>query len=560
MSAGSNPKLTANGSVISFMRRKVKRGADKREDTGGADDAAFKGSRSRKLKSGRSFNADKPNGTGSVVSGGSGTTGASSMSTAETIRRGVRARGNRLEPSLLVLRRALSAVFALATIVNIVSFVITSALFSDLCDNFDVLAMTSHRVVDLQEGISHVQLNLMSRDAGFARRYGEPAYEFETNVGVRHSREMLRLSLNDVESSHEHLYMSAAAGGNSLILKQYTDAMRPTEDLTPHGYVNRDNVTSTFRNMSLANVGLEYVSRGRSFWWAKEETLGPGELDVFWLTRNGPFVVLEAFNQSSMDASLAADGLASIVHYSNVAVLAVACFVFGFVSIAAMVPSVLSVQREKDRVFVIFRNVPMKVIRYMRDLLSMRILAAKRLQDDDDGEGAEQAAEFEENLLSRRNMVVSQDNDEDDDEHDKSKGEAGTGNGQFFSSVSRLFSFRSNRVGPQSKTHRPHRQRNFRNSSNNRMMTVKLAWPLIIFIAYYVATYIWRQDVVKTASYNRNEILWSSQAELAAPNIAFHLRNGIMYNEPHWVQRNLDKAAMQTSFLKNLVNGLACTY
>jgi hypothetical protein len=49
----------------------------------------------------------------SVASGGSGASGLSGQSSAETIRRGVRARGTKLEPSLLALRRSIIIVFVL---------------------------------------------------------------------------------------------------------------------------------------------------------------------------------------------------------------------------------------------------------------------------------------------------------------------------------------------------------------------------------------------------------------------------------------------------------------
>ena len=56
------------------------------------------------------------------------------------------------------------------------------------------------------------------------------------------------------------------------------------------------------------------------------------------------------------------------------------------------------------------------------------------------------------------------------------------------------------------------RARHYRNAASSRLRVfVSLLWPVGLFLAYFVGSEIWRQDILTFARYSRNEVLWSKQ-------------------------------------------------
>jgi hypothetical protein len=468
-------------------------------------------------------------------------------------------------------------------LVNTGSYVITTVLFQQLLKNFTIVVQAAQRAVQLQRGYSQVQLQVLSVDTKFSEIYGyvaghfckivhfldvthyaiksvlhsnppshlfsffcsEPGYKFETDIGFLFSNERIRTSVNEVERLHRILYLAAVDSGDSNLIDEYLKPLWRTEDLVPGKYVDRDHKISRFRNQSLSNLGLEYVAKQRTFWWYPPEQVRAYDLDTFWLENNGPFVLLDAFNTSIFTAARSSEGVATIVRISNLAVLVSACALFAIVSIAMMLPSIIFVQREKGTVYSIFRDVPVRVIRYLRDMISQKILQARGLNEE---EGADKI-EGDDALAFAANAGTAGDGLSDDDSNKKSSSRT---DGRFCACC------RKNRVDD-SHGHR-HHKRKFRNASNASRLIIEMLWPLAAYVIFYASTYVWRQDVVEYASYARNEVLWAAQAEVVAPNIAYLIRNAIMYNEPKWVQMNIDMATTQVLFMKDLVNGLCCTY
>ena len=114
--------------------------------------------------------------------GGSG----SSLSPAEMIRRGVKARSRLLEASLIKLRRSLVVVFAIVCATNVASFVVTQVLTTQLLTNLGSLRHNSQRAVLVQRTASVVQLLVAHGDASF----GFPLYDLVE--GYSWARERMR--------------------------------------------------------------------------------------------------------------------------------------------------------------------------------------------------------------------------------------------------------------------------------------------------------------------------------------------------------------------------------
>jgi hypothetical protein len=118
--------------------------------------------------------------------------------------------------------------------------------------------------------------------------------------------------------------------------------------------------------------------------WALNSTslIVNNNTDVFWLQYNGYANVASAFNQSMMMQYERSATQADAALLANNVILGVALSLCLLVAAAVIAPAIVAVLREKHAVFDTFLEVPLPVIRALRQRVADRIAALRKAKED----------------------------------------------------------------------------------------------------------------------------------------------------------------------------------
>jgi PAS domain-containing protein len=111
--------------------------------------------------------------------------------------------------------------------------------------------------------------------------------------------------------------------------------------------------------------------------------------------------------------------------------------------------------------------------------------------------------------------------------------------------------------GASAETLLARKARKYRKATSVRLtMTLAMIWPVLIYVAYFIGTYFWKEDVVQFSRYAKSEVLWSRQAQFFISQLNFCARNAYGYDEPRVVQDGIDCVRSNSVLLSALQDAL----
>ncbi len=496
----------------------------------------------------------------SVLSGGSSQSRFSRLSAAEMVRRGVAFRASRMEPSLVSLRNSVLTTFAIAALINILSYAVMRTSFDALITNFQTVVDCAARAVYVQRGVEQVQMQVFSN---YNTSPAYPNYNFVAEVDFDFSNERIRTSVNDVERLHQKLYVEAESlGGASRAF--YLNPIWRVQDLVPGSYVSRDHYETKAQNVSFMNLVIDYIAKQRSFWWYPITQVYPNDGDTFWIENNGASVLQEALNISLFQASSSSEGTSQTVSLANYVVLIVAIGVFSMVALVAIVPAINVVLGVQNDVYHVFAQVPIRVVRNLRDSLAHKILTAKAVEDSNGEDQALDMAAWDSAGAPAEGAAILGDASAASAEeaaaaaarlHTEEEAEALVGGCRGAFSRCRLAPLSGGAgAGGGSGKARP-----FRRAANTRFTLVsRMLLPVLFFCLYFALTFWWRQVVNVNAAFFRSEVLWGAELQVLIPSVAYALRNALTYQTPQvWVPNWVNISETQLQVAAELIDSLS---
>ena len=293
-------------------------------------------------------------------------------------------------------------------------------------------------------------------------------------------------------------------------------------------------------------------------------------------------------------SSSAADAVA----LGNAVVLGVALSTFAAVILFVILPSVLGVLQEQREVFDVFAAVPLKIVRHVRDRLAERLsaLAREASGEEDGAEGAPQGEELSlAALMGDGGGSVHGSVKGADDRHDSSglggslrlRPQAGAGLALAIAnanaSAARSRSAKDEDGDEESlkkaaalgacrcRSRSPlcccggaaggedhvARRKFAKATSGFVSLLTRMVWPVLCFVAYYVAMYVTRSQVTKLANESRVSVQWVCELEVLVPSVGQAMRNALAFSEPKFTATWLDVAEERADFLLDVVNAVA---
>jgi PAS domain S-box-containing protein len=165
-------------------------------------------------------------GPGSVHSKGSKGSGGSGTSVSDILRRGVFAKGKRLESSLILLNRAIIMAFIVVALMNIISCIVTTILYNQLIANFNRVHDAGERGLALQRVYGDTQ-SLQLHNSGLSPLPANGTLKVESLLANTKTYETLNLKLYaelDTQLPAEvFLYTGASTRVEELLIGQYID-------------------------------------------------------------------------------------------------------------------------------------------------------------------------------------------------------------------------------------------------------------------------------------------------------------------------------------------------
>ena len=359
------------------------------------------------------------------------------------------------------------------------------------------------------------------------------------------SNERIRTAVATAETLNDQLYLDAQSMGGAA-RDFYLQPTWITYDLVEGSFKSLDDFSATPRNISFANYMLEYIAKQRTFWWYTGSATVPSDPVVWWLNTNGPGTLSDAMNASMFQAFSESTSTSDAVKLSNYLVLLVALTVFTLVACVAIIPAIVAVMREQHEVFDVLAEVPLRVIRQLRDAAAEKVAAMKRADEGED-QAIEVAGAFGEDMdaeaaaaaleaaeASVRGQLLEPRVDE------PQRGSSCCVKG---------------RVAPQ-----PKRRTYRRAASGLSLLMLRLLWPVLLFCLYFVLTFFWRDTVNNTVKYFRSEVLWGAELQLLVPMVSYSLRNALLYNSsavwvPFWINKTASQMQLASTLLDSLTYG-----
>jgi len=514
---------------------------------------------------------------GSVFTKG---TSSTESTITDVLRKGVTARGVKLERSLINLKRSIILVFLVIAVLNAISLAVTSSLFADLKNNLRLVAMNGDRALYMNRAVGDIQSLVLNSEG-----------TMNIPDGIPHVKERLGIWVDHFEELHRELYLSVD-GVLAEELELYTEPKVKVLDLIPGTYVDRLNWTAVERYIGLANAGLEMISKIRLVLALKDGNVTMDKSPVWYTMINGIGAVRQAMNQSLMAADLRSKGHVDNIELANLIVMIVAESILALIMVGVMVPSVNSVLYAKQRIFNTFLDVPVSIIRALRSRVQKKLEAIARAENEED-QGIDienvvveemEGSGPENNLASPRDNNhrggISGNNSESsgdsslnhalqmyqaklhnehgslgkiehsDDDYEDEKGCCSC------SSKRNCCTRRHRDEVDEIRTHR-RRRRRYRNTSSARLaLLIGMVWPLLCYVAYFGALYSWRHSVADEVRYIKSEVLWTKQTQFYTGEVNILLHNAFSYCIPEFVEHALNESKAVEDSLEFLQNSL----
>jgi len=538
------------------------------------------------------------NGARSVKHGGtivSKESGASTSSITDLLRKGVARSSARLERSLKLLKRSIIIVFLAIATLNLISIIITSVLFGQLKKNLLLVGMNGDRALYMNRAIGYVQSLILSAENKFVIPES-PSY----------IRGKVQGWVDNLEDLHRQLYVSVDGSIPEEVLL-YTKPLVRMDDLVLESYVNRTTWETSYRQVGLANGVLELISKLRLVQALDYQNVTLDKTEVWFVMHNGMAELQKAINRSVMLADDRTSTHVANIELTNLIVTIIAEVVLFLIILFVMMPAVNSVAKTKQKIFNTFLDVPVNIIRALRNRVQKKVEAVIRSENDEDhamdidnnvdeteagtnldfiGLEKDKIQQYNNNhhqngllhsprppMISGNGSVASSDNglgralqanqlvipinsgdhsdDDDDDTYSKRNIFCGCcDHGHHHSST-------KNSVSPTLPGGRKRRQRSFRNTRSTQIMVLlSMILPVICYSIYFAAVYQWRYSASREARNMKAEILWSKQAQVYTGLTNMYLRDAVAYCDPTFMQYSLNMTASSRNNLEYLQNAL----
>lgn len=534
----------------------------------------------------RKSNSAKMEGT--VISKGS----VSESIVTDLLRKGVAASGAKLEKSLTTLRTSIIAVFLIIAGLNLISLVITSVLFADLKRNLLLVSMSGDRALEMNRAIGRIQSLVFSAEK-----------KVHIPEGSGYIRNKLALTVDNLEIIHRELYLSLNNGALTEEIRLYTQPVIKMYDLIPGTYVNRTLWQAKERNVGLVNAVLEFISKIRSIQALADENITHNRAPVWFVMQNGMSGLHQAINESLMYADKRTRGHVDNIELTNLVVMIIAESILGIIVLVVMIPAVNSVSRTKQHVFDTFLEVPVGIIRALRNRVQKKLEAILRSENEEDHEididngGSDDGTEIPTSEFGGIDKERGQGNN-----GNTTPRLPGSGNGSVASTDSSLnraiqayhakMQHTLSGVAEHSDEHfeeeqtccrccrccvrtsnpksllpstvsdiHKRRRRTFRNTRSSRVTVLLLMiLPLLCYVVYFAAVYDWRHMESVSIRNIKAEMLWTKQAEFYTGLNNIYLRDAVGYCDPDFVERSLNLTTSSSNYLEFLQNGLLYGY
>lgn len=295
----------------------------------------------------------------------------SATSVTEVLRRGVMARGSRLEASLRSLKQSIFIVFFCIAAMNIISLILTTTLFDQLQQNALLVSKNGDRGIRGQRIVSTVQ-DVMWWPA-----------QIDLPQGINDTMAKWDKYNNDLEDLHKYLYLHIDGQLQSEV-DLYEKPNIVLQDLTNGTYMNRDVYNYTTRTVGLANGGIELLAKSRQLREQPPDQVFMYQPLTFWMMQNARSPMRNAFNASMLLASDRSKTQADSIDFADLIILCLAESLFLAVSALVMVPVVFTVMNSKQSIFDTFLEVPVPIVRALKARVYKRILAIERAEDENE--------------------------------------------------------------------------------------------------------------------------------------------------------------------------------
>lgn len=421
------------------------------------------------------------------------TSSESGTSSVSTIGRRLRANGDKMEGSLVLLRRAIKSVFAAVAVLDLISLVVTLVLFEQMWHNIDLVIMDGDRSVYASRSCGHLQNLVFQSDNKFHSLEG-PQYsldKLQTYVGfVEDLHRSLYMSLDGKLPAEDNLYMSSTAV--SVI------------ELVPGTYQSITQYNFTTRTLGLESAGLELISKLRMSAALGLSNVSMKEEPVWYVSENGlSGDISKAMNTSLMLADQRSASHVKDVQIANTAVIVVAeCLILCMV-VLVMIPAVNTAIFSKRSIYDVFVRVPLPIIRSLRDSTQ------KRLQRDSGDSYLDMGHSIIEPASAR--AAGGDGGSHVSSEHGSGYLNSPAGQGRALPRGNSGMNKIALASGSQTAT----AGRSYRNTSTARLSVLaRMVWPLALCMFYFGMVFWYRYGVASTAAWVKSEILWSKQAQV----------------------------------------------
>jgi len=469
----------------------------------------------------------------SVHSRGSG---ASSSSAADLLRKGITAKGARLERSLVILDRAIIIAFLVVAAMNIASLAVISNQVAQLSDSLDLVGATARRALDAQRiTFGLMDLNLVNR--------GQLPQVTDNGTALKH---FMLVDAAAFEDEHSALF----ARVNSAYPQEfdlYTAPSVPTENMIQGQYVDMDHYNRTVESISLMNAASEFLIRVRRVANLPLTSFTRANSDVLYVIRNGLEAFRLALNQTILLADQHSATQADTIDTADQVVLAVALCIFCAIGTCVILPAVGAVLRARRAVFDVFLDVPIGVLRALRSKMQRRITAEQQAEDGDDvGTVAELDDDGGSTPFSPTTPGVYSDDDDRGQGGERRPSIAIADGGVTFGQNGlRAAVAASNSTASAGRPVRIAKRRFQRANSSATRLIVAMLLPLLFYCAAYVGIFFWHRGVVDASRLAKNEVLYAHQLEFSVLQTTMHVRTAAVETAPVFVASQVAKGRDQ---------------
>ena len=298
-------------------------------------------------------------------------------SAAQSLRAHLKSKATSMEPSLILLSRALTILFVLAGIFNVVIAAMDKAMVDGYGEMLSEASLATQRQVTV-ERILHGTHNLALMSAGVLPY---------TNTSLNATFTSLKANGATLESLHRSLLFSIGGKYGLPAESDFYSANQLDVFTSNEGAVNRTgNATEVNIDMhttSFSNVGVQFAAKAALLAARPLGNITVNHPDSWYILVNGPTVVRQAMNASTMLLDDRVMAQMRAINRFNITCAMVAAIVFGLVGLLVVMPIVLLIKGHTDEIFAVFLALPDGILADMQYTCAGQINQLKGLFDDE---------------------------------------------------------------------------------------------------------------------------------------------------------------------------------